>query len=183
MSDDRSGARTIVDDSLLARFENARDALTEYVAVKPGLERFHRPDAETDDPAPACTPAPYGDWRTVKVDEALLAGFTPCRTCWRSVLEYLASAPDSAVAYRSDDATPEPRRSPTDAPFPPEGNDTERPCLSSPTDEVMIDGGTKYHAPAGGETLCGRTGYRVVDRCAVESHYEPCLDCFTDVGE
>lgn len=26
-------------------------------------------------------------------------------------------------------------------------------------------------------------GHRVVDRCAVESHYEPCLDCFTDVGE
>ncbi|MFY4815020.1 hypothetical protein ACOJIV_20345 [Haloarcula sp. AONF1] len=180
MSDARSGARTIVDDSLLARFENAREALPELVVGRPDLERFHRPEAEADEPAPSCVRVHYGDWRVVDVDEAIRSGLTPCRTCWKAVLEYLATDPDSAVEYRDSEATPEPSE-PTPGPFEPKNDRHEFEPVASLTEEVMIDGGDKYHAPGVGETLCGRSGYRIVDRRAVESHYEPCLNCFADV--
>ncbi|RLM62557.1 hypothetical protein [Halorubrum sp. Atlit-26R] len=183
MSDAQVRSETIVDadDGLLARFKNARDALPERAVAKPDSERFHRGEAESNGPAPACQRVHSDDWHVVDVDEALLAGLTPCRACWKTVLEYLAADPNSRVAYRAPDATPEPTASPSDVPLPRDRDRRDRPRLSSPTDEVMIDGGSKYHAPAGDETLCGRTGHRVVDRCAVESHYEPCLDCFADV--
>ena len=179
MSDARSGTKTIVDDSLLARFENAREALPELVVGRPDLERFHRPDAEADEPAPSCVRVHYGDWRVVDVDEAIRAGLTPCRTCWKAVLEFLAADADSPVEYRDPDATPKPA-GPTPGAFEVEEERHEHEPVASLTEEVMIDGGDKYHAPSAGETLCGRSGYRVVDRCAVESHYQPCLDSFTD---
>lgn len=52
--------------------------------------------------------------------------------------------------------------------------------LASLTEKVMVGAGTHktMHAPSGDGTLCGRDGYRVVDRAVVESHYQPCGDCF-----
>jgi len=176
----RSKSHVDVDDSLLARFENSHEALPELVVGMPDLERFHRPEAEADEPAPSCVRIHHGDWRVVSVDDAIQAGLTPCRTCWKAVLEYLAADPDSAVEYRDPDATPKPA-GPTPRNFEIEEDRHKFKPVASLTEEVMIDGGDKYHAPGLGETLCGRNGYRVVDRRAVESHYEPCLDCFTDV--
>ena len=76
MSDTRrsSETRVGVDDDLLARFKNAREALPELVVGKPDLECFHRPEAEADEPAPACVRVHYGDWRVVSVDEVLVVG-------------------------------------------------------------------------------------------------------------
>lgn len=181
MSNTRRPSETRVDADLLARFENTREALPELVVGRPDLERFHRPEAEADEPAPSCVQVHYGQWRVVDVDEAIRAGLTPCRTCWKAVLEYLAADDDSPVEYRDPEATTEPP-GPTPGPFGVEEDQHDFEPVTSLTEEVMIDGGDKYHAPGVDETLCGRSGYRVVDRRAVESHYEPCLDCFADVG-
>lgn len=179
----RGGASSKTDDdTLLTRFRNAREALPETAVAKPSSERFHRRDADTDGPAPACTRTASTDYHPVDVDEALLAGLGPCRRCWEAVLEYLATDPESPVMYRSSTATPEPTLPTSDEPFPPEDDDTKRPRLTSVTEEVMVAGRSKYHAPAGDETLCGRTGHRVVERRAVETHYGPCRDCF-DLAE
>lgn len=190
MSDVARGGRSreidvdVDTDDLRSRFRNIRDALPETAVAKPESERFHRHEAERDDPAPACQRTFSDDYHAVDVAEALLAGLDPCRACWRPVLEYLATDPDSPVAYRSPDATPEPQLPTSDEPLPHDRDDTDRPTLSSTTEEVMIQPGSKYHAPAGDETLCGRTGYRVVDRRAVVTHFDPCRDCFdADVGE
>lgn len=184
MSDAGHGCRSseldVDTDDLRSRFRNVREALPETAVAKPESERFHRHEAERDDPTPACTRTDSDDYHPVDVDEALLAGLEPCRACWRSVLEYLATEPDSPVAYRSPTATPEPSLPTTDEPFPPEDGTPERPQLSALTDEVMVGSRSKYHAPAGEETLCGRTGYRVVERSVVETHYDPCLNCFDE---
>ncbi|MFW6382426.1 MAG: hypothetical protein ACOCZD_00115 [Haloferacaceae archaeon] len=182
MSDTRNGARSVdevgADGSLLTRFRNPREALPDRAVAKPESERFHRSEAERAAPTPACQRVDSDDWRIVDVDEALAAGLTPCRACWKAVLEYLAADPDSPVAYRDPNATTEPTGHPSVRPYLPERHESERPRLTSRTDKVMIAAGSKYHAPAGDETLCGRSDYRVVDRAVVESHYDPCRNCF-----
>lgn len=184
-ADHRSRVREMVTDTddLLSRFRNVREALPEKAIAKPSSECFHRRDAEREKQSPACVATDSTNYHGVNVDEALLSGLRPCRGCWKAVLEYLAGNPDSPVQYRSPDATPEPTLPTTDEPIALEDSDTQRPSLTSVTDKVMIDGGAKYHAPAEGETLCGRSGYRVVERRVVKTHYSPCQDCFTSDTE
>lgn len=167
---------------LLQRFANTRTALPERAIAKPHSERFHRCRAESEETQPACRGVTATDYKPVDVDEALRAGLDPCQDCWQAVLEYLAADPASPVEYRAADATPEPTGRTSEAPLPSETDDTERPRLSTLTDKVMVNSRSKYHAPAGEETLCGRNEYRVVAREAVETHYDPCFDCF-DVDE
>lgn len=165
---------------LLQRFANARSALPDRAIAKPNSERFHRRRAEKEETRPACRRVSAGDYAPVNVDEALRAGLDPCQDCWQGVLEYLAGEPDSPVEYRAADATPKPSAQTSEKPLPSDTDDTERPVLSSVTERVMVAPRSKYHAPAGDETLCGRTGYRVVDRRAVETHYDPCTNCFDE---
>ena len=165
---------------LLQRFANARTALPDRAIAKPHSERFHRRRAEREETQPACRGVTATDYKPVDVDEALRAGLDPCQDCWQAVLEYLAADAASPVEYRAADATPKPSAQTSEKPLPSETDDTERPVLSSLTEQVMVAPRSKYHAPAGDETLCGRTGYRVVDRRAVETHFEPCTNCFDE---
>jgi hypothetical protein len=54
--------------------------------------------------------------------------------------------------------------------------------LIAPTETVQIKGGPSkvYHASTANGTLCGErsTGYRSVQREAVEGHYRSCERCF-----
>nr|WP_192960662.1 hypothetical protein [Halorubrum litoreum]AKB09806.1 hypothetical protein [Halorubrum litoreum] len=176
---DRTPA-TVTEDALLRKYKNVREVLPETAVAKtPSSERFHRHDAQSDDVAPACQATRRkADWAVVDVDRALEMGVTPCRGCWRAVLQYLAGDPSSPVEYRDENATRTPPSEKLQPPNPPVEDTTPRPKLSALTDEVMINGGSKYHAPAGDETLCGRSGYRVVERAVIETHYEPCRECF-----
>jgi hypothetical protein len=183
MSDTQSGhtTATLPEDELFRKYRNVREVLPDTAVAKIPSKRFHRHDAESDDLAPACqTTRPNAEWAAVDVDTALAMGVTPCRGCWRPVLQYLAADPSSPVEYRDQNTTATAPSENLQSPHPPVEDTTPRPKLSALTDEVMINGGSKYHAPAGDETLCGRDGHRVVERAVIETHYEPCRDCFDE---
>lgn len=190
-------------DELLATFAGAREALPELVVAKASSSRFHRADPTADgDPLPAChSPNARGDWAVVETDAALEAGVGPCRSCWASVFQFLATEPTSPVEYRAETSTPTEPSAHLGEPTP-ECDTSRPPRLLAVTDQVMINGGDRYHAPAEPEhgagvsppdtdadhgltpepspstTLCGRSDCRLVDREAVTSHYEPCRLCF-----
>lgn len=96
MSDTQSGhtTATLPEDELFRKYRNVREVLPDTAVAKIPSKRFHRHDAESDDLAPACqTTRPNAEWAAVDVDTALAMGVTPCRGCWRPVLQYLAADP------------------------------------------------------------------------------------------
>lgn len=190
-------------DDLLATFAGAREALPHFVAAKESSHRFHRVDPRSGGEAlPAChNPNAHDGWLVVETDMALKAGVGPCRSCWESVFQFLAREPTSPVEYRAETSTPTEPDVHLGEPTP-EGDTSRPPRLLTLTDQVMINGGERFHAPAEpthGEgvsgldgdhdhdlteepspstTLCGRSDCRLVDREAVTSHYAPCRRCF-----
>lgn len=177
------GDELLDEDSLLVRFTNVRGAMPANVVAKQSGERFHRRRVQVDRLEPACASRRSDtDWRFVQVDTARMAGLEPCRSCFGSVLEYLAADPDSEVAWRSESAAggSDVETDGAGDLFEPVPEEEEKPPLAALTDEVKVTSGSQvFHAPTPDGVLCGGTAdYRVVDRAAVESHYRPCRDCF-----
>lgn len=173
-------------DNLLHRFTNVEAVFRKCVVAKPNGSVFHRLalDASADQPAPACPARPEAsDWRTTDPETVRRSGFTPCRSCYEAIFEYLAHDPDSPV---------EPRTSPVDicefGEELAEEDDLFEPlefpsisALAVLTQEVLVRGGSSkvMHAPTEDGPLCGQAGeYRRVDPAVLAGHYRPCAECF-----
>lgn len=172
-------------DSLLGQFRNVSDVFDDYVVAKPTGAVFHRirPDAER--PRPACRADQNRDeWHAVETENAQEVGLDPCRTCYESILEYLAHHSSSPVEPRTSkfELTPDQVADDFELVQP---NPQPTP-LTSLTDSVLVTGGSSMvmHAPTANGTYCGKSGdYRTVERELVVSHYRPCKRCFDIADE
>jgi len=181
-----ASSQTNTDDELLDRFTNVRTVFQDRVVAKPNGSVFHRLalDAEADDPAPACPAgSPTSDWQLAPPATVRQSGLTPCESCYKMILEHLASTPESPVELRQTPVWPRE--------FGEEFDDDEElfeplelPSVSSLivlTQEVLVRGGTSkvMHAPTTDGPLCGQSGeYRHVEPKALGGHYRPCQECF-----
>lgn len=186
MSKTTNSPSQTTDDELLNRFTNARTVFQDRVVATPNGSVFHRLalDADPDDPAPACPAgSPTSGWQLAPPATVRQSGLTPCESCYKAILEHLASDPKSPV---------EPRRTPArtrelgeafeddEELFDP----LELPSVSSLvalTQEVLVRGGSSkvMHAPTTEGPLCGQSGeYRRVVPDALGGHYRPCQECF-----
>lgn len=175
---------------LLTEFSNVSAAFQDEVVAKPGRDVFHRiaPRTESENPQPACrAKSPNSTWHTADPETVRRAGLTPCKGCYRPVLEYLARDPSSPVDTHvlSADSPSVPNQQSNlieDSeeifePIVPES----APSLASVTEDVLVASGSKVmHAPTPDGPLCEQQGdYRRVEQKAVVGHYRPCKDCFT----
>lgn len=173
-------------DDLLDRFTNVRTVFQDQVVAKPNGSVFHRLalDANTDQPMPACPAGTSAsDWQLAPPAKVRQSGLTPCESCYKAILEHLASDAESSVilrrttvrtrefgeAFEDDDDLFEPLKLPSIS------------SLAVLTQEVLVRGGSSkvMHAPATDGALCGQSGeYRRVEPNALGGHYRPCQECF-----
>lgn len=181
-----SPSQTNSADELLDRFINVQSVFQDRVVAKPNGTVFHRLalDAETDNPVPACPAgSPSSDWSLAPPATIRQSGLTPCESCYKMILEHLASTPESSVELRQTPVRPREfgeAFEDDEELFEP----LELPSISSLavlTQEVLVRGGTSkvMHAPTCDGPLCGQSGeYRRVDPAALGGHYRPCQECF-----
>ncbi|UPV75878.1 hypothetical protein M0R89_07420 [Halorussus limi] len=171
-------------DGLLSQFSNVRVALQDRVVAKPGRSVFHRidPTADPDEPTATCRAGSADtDWQAADLETVRRSGLEPCRSCYESILEFLAQQPESPVEFRTNSATDPCEIGPTEpSVFDPVVKPTV-PALGSLTSEVLVQHSSTdvMHAPTPDGPLCDQSGdFRRVERKTIETHYRPCRDCF-----
>jgi hypothetical protein len=163
------------DTKLREQYSGVLQAVPDAVLTLEKSRTLHLPARDRD--GPACCCQPDREWDHVDTRDAIRFGGELCHDCFRLYFEHRSRDPGSPVERVDTDAAPDPN---------PElvthaTADGGHVRLTALTEEVgrSTGGGSVYHAPTGdGSALCGVAIDIVSKRELVESHFEPCSDCF-----
>jgi hypothetical protein len=167
----------VAETRLADEYENIDEELPDVLALSSTTQTVHRAHG---DGASACGTLSADESRVVPAESVGVAGRL-CRKCWAQVFDFLADRDDSPVRRRDakpaaavEDATDE-------LPWRPAENGIT--ALDSLTETVLVDSG-QFHAPAGGQPLCGTNGaFRTAAPEALRPHHGPCGNCFSLTDE
>jgi hypothetical protein len=162
------------DTKLREQYAGVLQAVPDAVLTLEQTRTLHLPARDRD--GPACSCQPDRDWEHADTRDAIRFGGELCHGCFRMFLEHRSRDPGSPVERVDTDADTDPN---------PElvthaTADGGSARLASLTEQVgrSTGGGSVYHAPTGDGALCGVAIDIVSERELVESHFEPCSDCF-----
>jgi len=179
-------SETLLGDGLHSQFTNIQAVFADHVLATASSTVFHRldPTADPDQPVPACWPESTDpDWQTTDPETARRSGYTPCKSCYHPILDFLAERSASPVERRVDAPSAPTIDVEDDTSFEPVV-ETVRPTLTALTAEVLVQSSEvkTMHAPTDDGPLCDQPGeFRRVEPEAVDPHYRPCKDCFAGV--